>query len=122
VFTTVWRVRAILTRLAKRIVEALTSAYRPWFGLPPNRPRPAEHVGATETFGSELRALRDVEVSSELVSDIETELQWGLIWYDFERTMQAEIDRIFAPYIPEPGCNSFDELREQVGLQEPATA
>ncbi len=80
--------------------------------------KPAEHLGATETFGSELRALRDLEVSPELVSEIETELRWGLIWNEFERTMQAEIDRIFAPYLPVPECRDFDDLREKVGLQE----
>jgi hypothetical protein len=126
VITTVRRVHAILTRLARRIVQALTSVVRPWPDLlsaavdrlrPARHGRLVEHIGATETFGSELRALRSVEVSSELVSDIETELQWGLTWYEFERTMQAEIDRIFAPYLPEPGCGSFDELREQVGLE-----
>ena len=47
----------------------------------PDRPparlgRPVAHVGATESFGTELRALRSIEVSPELVSDIENELRW----------------------------------------------
>lgn len=81
---------------------------------------PVEHVGATETFGAELRALRATEVSPELVSDIETELHWGQVWYDFERTMQWKIDETFAPYLPVPEVESFEELREQAGLDDDA--
>jgi hypothetical protein len=77
-----------------------------------------KHVGATENFGRELRALRDVEVSPELVTDIETELRWGLIWHDFERSMQAEVDRIFAPALALAECQDFDDLRDLIGLVE----
>ncbi|MBO0870554.1 MAG: hypothetical protein J2P15_18520 [Micromonosporaceae bacterium] len=92
-------------------------------GLPRGRRQPfamspVKHVGATERFGAELRALRQIEVSPELVSDIETELRWGLIWHDFERTMQDEIDRVFAKYL-QPECVDFDDLRELIGLSEP---
>jgi hypothetical protein len=79
---------------------------------------PVEHVGATESFGRELRALRNVEVSPELVSDIETELRWGQIWHDFERSMQAEVDRIFAPALALAECADFRDLRELIGLSE----
>jgi hypothetical protein len=77
-------------------------------------------VGATERFGAELRAMRKMQVSPELVSDIETELQWGLIWHDFERFMQAEIDKVFAPYLAMAECEDFEELRDLVGLVEEA--
>jgi len=77
---------------------------------------PVEHIGATESFGRELRALRDVEVSPELVSDIEQELRWGQIWHDFESSMQAEVDRIFAPALALAECEDFDDLRELIGL------
>jgi hypothetical protein len=80
--------------------------------------RPVAHVGATETFGRELRSLRNSEVSPELVSDIETELRWGLIWHDFERAMQNEIDRVFAPYLDIARCRDFNDLRELIGLPE----
>ena len=125
--TTIVRcVIAVLVRFRRRIVQIVSGVERPWrMGRPSGfagtsqsvKPgRTVEHVGATETFGSELRALRNLEVSPELVSDIETELRWGLIWHDFERTMQAEIDKRFAPYLPVPDCRNFDELREEVGL------
>ena len=80
--------------------------------------RPVAHEGATENFGTELRALRDVEVSPELVSDIETELRWGLIWHEFERGMQAEIDRVFTPALQIAAPRDFDDLRELIGLRE----
>jgi len=80
--------------------------------------RPVAHVGATESFGTELRALRSIEVSPELVSDIENELRWGLIWHDFERFMQAEIDRVFAPYLAIAEAPDFDSLRELIGIRE----
>jgi hypothetical protein len=76
----------------------------------------ARHEGATERFGAELRAMRHMDVSPELVSDIEVELQWGLVWHEFERTMQAEIDRVFAPFLAVP--EDFDDLRDLVGMQE----
>jgi hypothetical protein len=79
---------------------------------------PVKHIGATENFGRELRALRNVEVSPELVSDIETELRWGLIWHEFERSMQAEVDRIFAPALALAECEDFDDLRDLIGLSE----
>jgi len=80
--------------------------------------RPVAHEGATETFGTELRALRSIEVSPELVSDIETELRWGVIWHEFERTMQNEIDRVFAPFLEIAAPRDFDDLRELIGLRE----
>lgn len=79
---------------------------------------PAQHQGATEAFGAELRALRSVEVSPELVSDIETELRWGMIWHDFERAMQDQIDRVFEPFLPVTLVRDFDDLREMIGLPE----
>jgi hypothetical protein len=81
-----------------------------------------KHVGATESFGRELRNLRNVEVSPELISDIETELRWGLVWHEFEKTMQAEVDRIFAPCLELVECKDFDEVRELAGLPELAAA
>jgi hypothetical protein len=108
-----------LRRAARMALEGVES--RP--GARPNGlGRPVVHEGATETFGAELRALRGIEVSPELVSDIETELHWGLIWHDFERTMQAQIDRVFAPYLAIAECLDFDDLRDWIGLPEPATA
>ena len=97
-----------MTVIARRVFTALLGLAAPLAvvvsgGKPSRRPAssptagPVEHVGATESFGRELRALRNVEVSPELISDIETELRWGVIWHDFERSMQAEVDRIFAP-------------------------
>ena len=80
--------------------------------------RPVAHEGATERFGQELRALRSLEVSPELVSDIETELRWGLIWHEFECTMQAEIDRVFTPHLKIAECCDFDDLRQLIGLRE----
>ena len=80
--------------------------------------RPVAHEGATENFGTELRALRSIEVSPELVSDIETELRWGLVWHEFERTMQNEIDRVFAPFLQIAQPRDFDDLRELIGLRE----
>ena len=80
--------------------------------------RPVAHVGATESFGTELRALRSIEVSPELVSDIENELRWGLIWHDFERFMQGEIDRVFGPYLAIAEAPDFDSLRELIGIRE----
>ena len=80
--------------------------------------RPVAHVGATEKFGQELRALRSIDVSPELVSDVEQELRWGLIWHDFERGMQAEIERVFTPYLELAQPCDFDDLRELIGLRE----
>jgi hypothetical protein len=117
--TIVWRLRAALADLVERIVCAPSSENRPWrksIASAAHPGGPVRHIGATETFSTELRALRDVEISPELVSDIETELHWGHIWYEFERTMQNEIDRVFARYIPEPEIHDFGELRDQLGL------
>jgi hypothetical protein len=98
-------------------------------GRPPNPGRRGpvgrgltRHEGATERFGAELRAMRHMDVSPELISDIEVELQWGLVWHEFERTMQAEIDRVFAPYLALVGPEDFDDLRDLVGLPEMVTA
>ena len=124
------RLIAVLVDLVGPIVQAVSGESRPWravLGLiaAGARPRsitasraPIRHEGATERFGTELRALRSVEVSPELVSDIETELRWGLTWYTFERNMQDEIDRVFAPFLPVAECRDFDELRDQMGLRE----
>jgi hypothetical protein len=89
-------------------------------GRPPNQGQ--QHEGATERFGAELRAMRHMQVSPELISDIETELQWGLVWHEFERSMQAEIDRVFAPYLTIADCVDFNDLRDLVGLAEPVPA
>jgi hypothetical protein len=86
--------------------------------VPDRLGRPVAHEGATEKFGTELRALRSIEVSPELVSDIETELRWGLVWHEFERTMQNEIDRVFAPFLQIAQPGNFDDLRELIGLRE----
>ncbi len=115
-----------LARLVLLAVEAMREAARfmsrPVESRPPSLPGrssgPVVHVGATERFGAELRALRSIEVSPELVSDIETELRWGLIWHEFERSMQVEIDRVFAPYLAMIECRDFDDLREMIGLRE----
>src|SRR6266545_4947720 len=91
-----------LARLVLLAVEAMREAARfmsrPVESRPPSLPGrssgPVVHVGATERFGAELRALRSIEVSPELVSDIETELRWGLIWHEFERSMLAATSRV----------------------------
>jgi hypothetical protein len=118
-----------MTAITRRVISALLAIAAPLAvalsaGITARRPDrrgtgtgPVEHVGATENFGRELRALRNVEVSPELVSDIETELRWGLIWHDFERTMQAEVDRIFAPALALAECEDFDDLRDLIGLE-----
>jgi hypothetical protein len=63
-------------------------------------PEPGEpHTGATEDFGAELHALRDLPPAPELVSDVETEARWGQIWHDFERDLMVQIDEVFAPYL-----------------------
>jgi len=85
---------------------------------PARHSRRVAHEGATENFGQELRELRSLEVCPELVSDIETELRWGLIWHDFERTMQTKIDRVFAPYLEVAQPCDFDDLRKLIGLRE----
>ena len=59
-----------------------------------------------------------IEVSPELVSDIENELRWGLIWHDFERFMQGEIDQVFGPYLAIAEAPDFDSLRELIGIRE----
>ena len=123
--TVVWRLRAALVDLVERIICALSSEDRPWRRSTASAAHPGgpvRHIGATETFGRELRALRELELSPELVSDIETELHWGHIWYEFERTMQDEIDKVFARYLPEVECHNFGELRDQLGLRESVRA
>ena len=114
-------IRRHLHGLALLAVNAFRAGYR-WYrlgtGRPPSYVRSAKFVGATERFGAELRAMRHMQVSPELVSDIETELQWGLIWHEFERLMQAEIDKVFAPYLAIAECEDFEELRDLVGLPE----
>jgi len=102
---------ALLTELVSRLTKAVHTP-------PVLLGRPVAHVGATESFGRELRALRSIEVSPELVTDIENELRWGLIWHEFERFMQAEIDRVFAPYLAIAEATDFDDLREIVGIRE----
>jgi hypothetical protein len=147
--TTVYqRVAEVLWALAQQLMKALWAESRqlraggPHLGVSPARRGPVKHgpakhgpvkhgaggrgpvkhIGATESFGRELRALRNVEVSPELISDIETELRWGLIWHEFEMNMQAEVDRIFAPCLELVECKDFDEVREMVGLRELAMA
>lgn len=111
------RLRGLAT-LGLKALRRGSRWYRAGAGRPPSFIRPARFVGATERFGAELRAMRQMQVSPELVSDIETELQWGLIWHDFERLMQAEIDRVFAPYLAIAECEDFEELRDLVGLAD----
>ncbi len=53
-----------------------------------------------------------------MISDVEEELRWGLIWHDFERMMQDEIDKAFAPYLPPAEVGDFDQLRDLIGLTE----
>lgn len=78
-----------------------------------------KHEGATEEFGDKLRALRNAPVAPELISDTEMDLAWGLAWHEFERAMQAEIDKAFAPFIAAaPVADDFDELREQTCPKE----
>jgi hypothetical protein len=121
------RVVEVLWGLAQQLIKALWQESRqlragsPYLRAVPVH-GPVKHVGATESFGRELRALRNVEVSPELISDIETELRWGLIWHEFEMNMQAEVDRIFAPCLELVECKDFDEVRELVGLRELAMA
>jgi hypothetical protein len=114
-------IRRYLLDLARLGVHALRGRSRRGTvgtGRPPSPIHSTKHVGATERFGAELRAMRHMQVSPELISDIETELQWGLIWHQFERSMQAQIDRVFAPYLAMAECEDFDDLRDLVGLAE----
>jgi hypothetical protein len=79
--------------------------------------RPAS--GADEEFTEELRAMRLAPVAPELISDTEMDLAWGLAWHEFERAMQAEIDKAFAPFLAAaPVADDFDELREQTCPKE----
>jgi len=79
--------------------------------------RPAS--GADEEFTEELRAMKDAPVAPELISDTEMDLAWGLAWHEFERAMQAEIDKAFAPFLAAaPVADDFDELREQTCPKE----
>lgn len=79
---------------------------------------PVEHEGATEKFGDELKAYREMPPAPELVTDTENDLRWGLLWHEFEHDMQAEIDRVFAPYLALPVADDFEELREQTCPKE----
>jgi hypothetical protein len=98
-----------------RVLRSLVHRRRP--AVPADQGVPVPHIGATEEFGDELHALRDVEVSPELVSDIETELRWGLIWHDFEQALHAEVDRVFAPVLDALNApRTFAELRDLLGL------
>jgi hypothetical protein len=99
---------AVPLRALRGLVTRRRPAVHPDQGVP--------HEGATEKFGDELHALRDMEPSPELVSDIETELAWGLIWHNFEAELQAEVARIFAPALALAECEDFDEVRELIGL------
>lgn len=114
-------IRRHLREFARLGVHALRGRFRRGTvgnGRPPSPISSTKHVGATERFGAELRAMRHMQVSPELISDIETELQWGLIWHEFERSMQSEIDRVFAPYLAMAECEDFDDIRDLVGLVE----
>jgi hypothetical protein len=63
-------------------------------------PEPGEHhEGATEDFGAELHALRDLPPAPELVTDVETERRWAQIWHDYERDLYVQIDEVFAPHL-----------------------
>jgi hypothetical protein len=106
---------AVLTEALEQFIRRLAQTRHK---SPVRLGRPVTHVGATESFGTELRALRSIEVSPELVTDIENELRWGLIWHEFERFMQSEIDRVFAPYLAIAEATDFDDLREIVGIRE----
>jgi hypothetical protein len=97
---------AVPLRALRRLVSRRRPAVHPDQGVP--------HEGATEKFGRELHALRDMEPSPELVSDIEDALRWGLIWHNFEVELQAEVARIFAPALALAECEDFDEVRELV--------
>ncbi len=109
----------LVTNALKRLCQlALQRLTRAPDTLPVRLGRPVAHEGATESFGRELRALRSIEVSPELVTDIENELRWGLIWHDFERFMQSEIDRVFEPYLAMAEAADFDDLRELIGIRE----
>jgi hypothetical protein len=124
------RLLAIWIRLVDLLDKAFSGESRPWrlvwrqsstvVPQPTAPDKAVKHVGATETFGTELRALRQLELSPELVSDIETEMHWGRTWYEFERTMQAEIDRVFDRYLPAMECRDFGDLRDKLGLPESA--
>ena len=112
------RLATVLARLVEFVAKVQQRFHELRSVLGRQAAKPAEHVGATVQFGRELRALRELEVSPELVSDIETELRWGLIWHDFERTMQTKIDRVFAPYLEVAQPCDFDDLRKLIGLRE----
>jgi hypothetical protein len=123
------RLTPVLIDLAGLAILAVTALRRtrqrirrmtaePTRQVPVGLRRPVAHEGATEKFGTELRALRSIEVSPELISDIETELRWGLVWHEFERGMQAEIDRVFAPFLEIAAPCDFDDLRELIGIRE----
>jgi hypothetical protein len=120
--TFVERLASAANELAKKLLLFLRRAGMDSLPGRPARSAPSlasvRHEGATEGFGAELRSLRYVEVSPELISDVEEELRWGLIWHDFERAMQDEIDKAFEPYLPLETVGDFDELREMIGLKE----
>lgn len=93
--------------------------WRPWRKTTPGRhERKATagvvHRGADLGYGAELKAMGKIEVAPELVSEIEKELEWGLIWHEFESKLQAEVDRIFAPGLIFAEIDSFEQLRELV--------
>jgi hypothetical protein len=81
------------------------------------------HQGADEKFGDELHDMRNAEVSPELITDIELELEWGLRWHNLATNLQVEIDRIFldAQAALLSDCTNFEELTELV-LQAGDTA
>jgi len=84
-----------------------------------DEPDDREASGADEEFTEELRAMRLAPVAPELISDTEMDLAWGLAWHEFERAMQAEIDKAFAPFLAAaPVADDFDELREQTCPKE----
>jgi hypothetical protein len=97
-----------VAREPKEAPRATATAARPW-DLPVRlvrdlvdrrgaAPEPGEHhEGATEDFGAELHALRDLPPAPELVTDVETDLRWAKIWHDYEHDLQVQIDVVFAP-------------------------
>lgn len=100
------------------LVPVAVVVYRFWPRIAPylqRRPAPVVHVGATENWANKLHAMKDSEVSPELISDVERELAWGLVWHELEHGLQEQIDRIFVPVLAaleEP--RTFAELYELV--------
>ncbi len=78
---------------------------------------PVPHVGATESW-SPLAEIGTQDIAPELISDLEADLAWAQAWHQFEHDLRAELDRICAPALVLAEVDSFDELREVIGLRE----